>query len=163
MKTRPLFLHRAFVALALAGLLGIAPARAVLPDEQLANPALEARALQISRELRCVVCPNQSIDDSNAVLARDLRILVRERLVAGDTDAQVKDFVAERYGTFVLMNPPFMRETILLWFGPLLVLMFGGIAAGLYMRGRSAVPEPPPLTDKEQKELRRLLETGDRA
>src|SRR5947209_10528603 len=100
-----------------------APAFAVQPDEILSDPALEARARDLSRELRCLVCQNQSIDDSNAPLARDLRLLVRERLNAGDTDAQVMQFVEDRYGEFVLLRPAFNAHTLLLWLAPLVVLL----------------------------------------
>ena len=103
-----------------------AAAFAVAPDEVLSDPALEARARALSAELRCVVCQNQSIDDSNAPLARDLRILLRERLVAGDTDEEVKQFLVERYGTFVLLKPPFDWSTLLLWLTPLIVLVGAG-------------------------------------
>ena len=98
------------------------PAHAIQPDEVLADPALEARAREIGRELRCLVCQNQSIDDSDADLARDLRVLVRERLQAGDSDRQVVDYVVSRYGDFVLLRPPVKPATYALWFGPLLIL-----------------------------------------
>ena len=97
--------------------------------EQLADPKLEARARHIGAELRCLVCQNQSIDDSDATLASDLRIILRERLRAGDTDQQAIDFIVERYGHYVLLNPPFEPETVLLWLGPALVLLGGGAAA----------------------------------
>ena len=109
------------LALALAACL-LGPARAVQPDEVLPNPLLETRARALSRELRCMVCQNQSIDDSEAPLARDLRILVRERLVAGDTDQQVLNYMKSRYGAFVLLKPPLMWRTVLLWAAPLGVL-----------------------------------------
>src|ERR1700742_1326176 len=103
-------------------LLGTPMAWAVEPDEMLSDPVLEARARALSKELRCMVCQNQSIDDSAAPLAHDLRVLVRERLTAGDTDAQVLTFVQARYGEFVLLRPPFKLQTLLLWFAPLLLL-----------------------------------------
>ncbi len=138
-------------------------ALAVEPDEVLADPALEARAREISKGLRCLVCQNQSIDDSNAGLARDLRIIVRERLTAGDTDAQVFAFAVERYGDFVLLEPPFKATTWLLWGGPALVLILGGIGVAVFLRRRRATAAstaPPPLTDAERARLDTLL--GDR-
>lgn len=103
-------------------------ALAVEPDEVLSNPVLEARARTLSKELRCMVCQNQSIDDSNAPLARDLRLLVRERLTAGDTDQQVLDFLVARYGEFVLLKPRLSWHTVLLWVGPPTLLFGGGLA-----------------------------------
>jgi cytochrome c-type biogenesis protein CcmH len=124
----------------------------------LKDPALEARARALSQELRCVVCQNQSIDDSSAPLAHDLRVLVRERLKAGDSDAQVLAFVAARYGEFVLLRPRFKPGTILLWLAPLLLL--GGAAAYL-VRARRREPvsagAPPPLSPEERKRLGDLL------
>ena len=132
------------------------PAFAVLPDERLADPGLEARARALSRDLRCVVCQNESIDDSNADLARDIRRLLRERLVAGDSDAQAVAFLVARYGDFVLLRPPVRADTWLLWFGPfaLLVLAAGGTALALRRRRPVA---PPPLTAEEQARLDRLM------
>ncbi len=111
-----------------------APVFAVEPDEELADPVLEARARDISSHLRCVVCQNQSIDDSTAPLARDLRLIIRERLAAGDSDEQVIGFVVERYGDFVLLKPPFQEDTYLLWFGPALILLIGGGLIFVYFR-----------------------------
>lgn len=132
------------------------PAFAVLPDERLADPALEARARALSRDLRCVVCQNESIDDSNADLARDIRRLLRERLVAGDSDAQAVAYLVARYGDFVLLRPPVRADTWLLWFGPfaLLALAAGGTALALRRRRPAA---PPPLTAEEQARLDRLM------
>ncbi len=149
---------RVFVA---AFLLIAAPAMAVNPDEVLEDAALEARARALSKQLRCVVCQNQSIDDSNADLARDLRILVRERLVAGDEDQQVLDFVVARYGDFVLLDPPFKPKTYGLWFGPWIVA--GGALLVMllwYMsRRRSALEgEVPPLSAAERERLDALVE-----
>ena len=125
------------LALVLAG-----PALAVQPDEILPDPALEARARAITKELRCVVCQSESIDDSNADIARDLRLLVRERIVAGDTDAEVVAFVVDRYGEFVLFRPPFNARNAALWLaGPLLLLVGGGIAFA-FIRRKAAAPEP---------------------
>ena len=131
------------------------PAFAVLPHEQLKDPALEARARAISKELRCVVCQNQTIDESDATLAADLRMIVRERLVAGDSDAEVKAWIVARYGDYVLMRPPFRGETVLLWLGPALVLLLGGIGVALYLRNRTSPQQA--LSPQEQAELDRLL------
>jgi len=140
----------------------VSPAQAVRPDEMLADPALEARAREVSRDLRCLVCRNQSIDDSDADLAHDLRVLVRERITAGDSNDQAVAFIRARYGDFVLLRPPLEIGTALLWGGPLLVLLFGGIAAARFYRRRE---EPiPPLSAAEQQRLSALLaeEEGSR-
>lgn len=128
------------------------------PGERLADPALEARARAISKELRCLVCQNESIDDSNAALAHDLRVLLRERLTAGDSDQQVRDFLVRRYGQFVLLRPPVEPATYVLWFGPFAVLAAGAAGIALYIR-RRASGEPPaaPLDDSERRRLARLL------
>ena len=131
--------------------IAVAPARAVQPDEVLKDPTLEARARVLSKELRCMVCQNQSIDDSDAPLARDLRILVRERLVAGDTDQQVLDFLVARYGEFVLLKPRLGGRTAVLWLAPAAVLVIGTLALWLALRRRK-VPEMNPA----QAETRRL-------
>ena len=125
-----------FVLGVVCAMLIAGPVAAVLPEEQLADPALEARAREISRELRCVVCQNQSIDDSDAPLAADLRAIVRERLTAGDTNEEAIAFIVARYGSFVLLKPPLDLETILLWSAPLLVLIPGGMGIALYLRRR---------------------------
>jgi cytochrome c-type biogenesis protein CcmH len=126
-------MKRAVIILALAAaILTGSPARAVQPDEMLDDPIKEARARELSKELRCMVCQNQSIDDSDAPLARDLRLLVRERISAGDTDSQVIDFLVARYGEFVLLKPRFSPHTVLLWLLPPLALMGGGIALWVY-------------------------------
>lgn len=109
-------------------------ALAVEPDEKLEDPALEERARDISSHLRCVVCQNQSIDDSSAPLARDLRLIIRERLVEGDTNDEVVAFVVARYGDFVLLRPPFQSDTYLLWFGPFIILLLGGAWVFYYFR-----------------------------
>lgn len=141
-----------------------APARAVEPGEMLADPALEARARALSSELRCLVCQNQSIDDSNAPLAKDLRLLVRERLQAGDSDTAVKRYLVARYGDFVLLRPPFAFYTLLLWLAPLLVLI-GAVFVALRSfgrRGMAAAAVPPPLSDEERRRLARVLgKSGD--
>ena len=143
----------------LAVLCSAGSAQAVRPDEMLTNPALEARARDISRDLRCLVCRNQSIDDSDADLAHDLRVLVRERIAAGESNEQVIGFVRARYGDFVLLRPPFAIGTALLWGGPLLVLLLGGVAIARFYRRRD---EPPPLSPEERQRLSAVLgeETG---
>lgn len=128
---------------------------AVKPDEVLANPALEARARSISEGLRCMVCQNQSIDESDADLARDLRLLVRERLTAGDSDAQVVDYVVSRYGEFVLLKPRFSMRTILLWAAPLFVLLAGGV--GIFASTRRRRSESPSLSAEENAKLDAIL------
>ena len=133
-------------------------ALAVQPDEVLPDPALEARAREISRHLRCLVCQNQSIDDSDAPLARDLRLLVRERLQAGDSDQQVYDFLTARYGDFVLLRPPVKPSTWLLWFGPAVVLLLGGVALVFWFRRRPVAVEQAPISEAERAQLNRLLE-----
>jgi cytochrome c-type biogenesis protein CcmH len=151
------------IRLVLAAFLALAtalPAMAVLPDEVLEDPALEARARALSAEIRCLVCQNESIDASNADLARDLRILVRERLVAGDTDQEVLDFLVARYGDFVLLRPPVNSATLLLWFGPALVLILAGTMIVLRTRnGRRADAGPQALTPEEKARLDALLDT----
>ena len=147
---------RTLLALLLTLLLA-APALAVLPDEVLADPALEARARTISAQLRCLVCQNESIDDSNADLARELRLIVRERLVAGDTDEQVMQYLVDRYGEFVLLKPVFAPHTLVLWAAAPLVLVVGGIAIAIGVRRKrgAAVPEAE-LTADEQRALDEL-------
>jgi cytochrome c-type biogenesis protein CcmH len=129
----------------------------VLPDEVLADPALEARARTISAQLRCLVCQNESIDDSNADLARELRLIVRERLVAGDTDEQVMQYLVDRYGEFVLLKPVFAPHTLLLWTAAPLVLVVGGIAIVIAARRKRAAAAPESeLTAEEQRALDEL-------
>jgi cytochrome c-type biogenesis protein CcmH len=147
------------LALILAGAL-IEPAHAVQPGEQLADPALEARARSLSREIRCLVCQNESIDDSEADLAHDLRLIVRERIAAGENDDQVKAFLVARYGDFVLLKPPVKPSTWVLWFGPFAVVVLALAGAGLYLRHRR-VPEAAPLDPAERAELDRLLSEGE--
>jgi cytochrome c-type biogenesis protein CcmH len=142
--------------LALGFVLLAAPALAVLPNEQLSDPKLEARARAISTQLRCVVCQNQTIDDSDAELAHDLRVLLRQRLKAGDSDQQAIAFIANRYGDYVLLKPPFDAETLLLWLGPLLVLLAGGVGVGFYLK-RRCDSAPATFTPQEQARLARLL------
>jgi cytochrome c-type biogenesis protein CcmH len=156
------FLRRLRFALGLVAALLAGPgALAVQPGEELPDPALENRAREISAGLRCLVCQNQSIDDSDAPLARDLRLLVRERLKAGDSDEAVREFVHVRYGDFVLLKPPFKLSTLLLWMGPFLLLIAGGF--GVYRLARTArVAEATssiaPLSEEEKQRLATMLE-----
>ena len=154
---------RFFFAMALAVLSGAAPARAVLPDEMLPDPALEARARGLSRELRCMVCQNQSIDDSDAPLARDLRILVRERLTAGDNDQQVIDFLVASYGEFVLLKPLMAWHTAVLWATPVVLLLIGAFVLLHFARGRArSAPATAAgsLTAAEEVRLKEVMERG---
>lgn len=149
---------RRFLPLAATALLlcvGLAgPAAAVLPDEILDDPALEARARELSLELRCLVCQNQSIDDSNAELARDLRVLVRERLVAGDTNDEALEHIRTRYGDFVLLKPPVQSSTYLLWYGPIGILFAGGLIVFMTMRRRRVVAAPAQSGLDERERVR---------
>ena len=150
--------------LVLAILLQALPAHAVLPDEQLRDPKLEVRARHISQELRCVVCQNQTIDDSDAPLAHDLRVLLRERLLKGDSDDEAKAFLVKRYGTYVLLKPPVELDTLPLWLGPMLVLAAGLAASVLYLRGRrlTASTRTRALDADEENQLRKILGDGER-
>jgi cytochrome c-type biogenesis protein CcmH len=164
-KHRPRSYLGVAAALALSALVLAPAAVAVQPDEILSDPALEARARGLSAGLRCLVCQNQSIDDSNAPLARDLRLLVRERLVAGDSDQAVQDYVVRRYGEFVLLKPPLDTGTALLWIAPLLLLAGAGVFAARQFRGAAkavdaASPEAP-LSPDEQRKLDEILERRD--
>jgi cytochrome c-type biogenesis protein CcmH len=149
-------IRRAFLILfaVIVSAVTLAGAAAVQPDEQLADPALEQRARRISAELRCLVCQNQSIDDSDAPLARDLRILVRQRLTAGDTDEDVREYLVARYGDFILLKPPFETETLLLWLTPVLVLVAGAFIAA---RSRRAAGIGERLSAEEEKQLASIL------
>jgi len=139
-----------------------APAWAVQPDEILVDPVLEQRARTLGKELRCLVCQNQSLDDSNADLARDLRLLVRERLKAGDSDQEVLDYIHARYGDFVLLRPPMRPGTWLLWFGPAAVILLGGAGIVLFFRRRGGTAErPAPLSEAERGRLARVLGDED--
>ena len=146
------------LAVALA-LMAAPPALAVQPDEVLADPRLEERARALSRELRCMVCQNQSIDDSDAPLARDLRVLVRERLQAGDSDQKVLDFLTARYGEFVLLRPRFTARTALLWAAPVVVLAAGALVLIIVLRRRRRDSEPatPALSPAERARLAELV------
>ncbi|MEL6476746.1 MAG: cytochrome c-type biogenesis protein [Pseudomonadota bacterium] len=145
--------------LVLALLLLASPAWAVQPDEILDDPVLEERAREISKEVRCLVCRNESIDDSSAGLARDLRLLVRERVLAGDTDQEVKDFLVARYGEYVLLNPPMNLGNLVLWLsGPIIFIAgLGGAIVFLRNRARAEAPVTAPLSDEERAEVDRLL------
>lgn len=148
----------AFVTLAL-----VFPALAYEPGEVLEDPALEERARALSAELRCMVCQNQSIDESNAPLAKDLRILVRDRLVAGDTDTQVIDYVVARYGEYVLLRPRVAPHTYVLWFGPFIILLLAGALSLRYVvrkRSAEAGGEDTSLSTDEQTRINQLMNDG---
>lgn len=154
---RPLALSRALaLGLSLAGLsLSAPPALAVQPDEILPDPALEARARAISRDLRCPVCQGEAIDDSNAPISRDLRLLVRERLVAGDSDDEVVDYIVARYGEFVLFNPRASGSGLILWLaGPAMLLAGGALAYAITRRRPAAEPD---LSEEERARLAELM------
>jgi cytochrome c-type biogenesis protein CcmH len=135
MKLKPFFV------VAIASWLSLSSAFAVLPEEVLKDPALEARARVISQDLRCLVCQNQSIDDSNAPLAKDLRVIVRERLTAGDTDQQVFGYVVSRYGNYVLLRPPLQSDTYILWAAPFILMLVSLGVAFAYLRKRPALED----------------------
>jgi cytochrome c-type biogenesis protein CcmH len=155
-------MRRLLVIMSVFAAIGLSPARAVQPDEVMADPAKEARARNLSQELRCMVCQNQSIDDSEAPLARDLRLLVRERIASGDSDAQVIDFLVARNGEFVLLKPRFERHTLLLWLLTPLVFLGGALVLWLKARrrpGADRVPANEPLTAEEEARLKVLMES----
>jgi cytochrome c-type biogenesis protein CcmH len=151
--------------LMLLTILLIAPggALAVQPDEVLDNPALEARARHLSAQLRCLVCQNQSIDDSDAQLAKDLRLIVRERLVAGDTDREVMDYIVARYGEFVLLKPRFSERNLVLWITPAIALILGLFGfVSLLRRGRhSSSVNAEPLSPRERAQLAKIMDERD--
>jgi cytochrome c-type biogenesis protein CcmH len=139
-------------------LAALGKAAAVTPDEMLSDPALEARARALSAELRCMVCQNESLDESDAPLAHDLRVLLRERLVAGDTDSQAIDFLVARYGTFILLKPPFNAQTAFLWLAPAILLVVGGVIAFRVVRRRSAAAAgSAKLSREEEAALEHIL------
>jgi cytochrome c-type biogenesis protein CcmH len=149
-------------AAALALLLALAgPAFAVDPSERLADPVLEERARVVSEELRCLVCQNQSIDASDAQLARDLRVLVRERIAAGDSDDQVRDFLVARYGEFVLLKPRAHGIGLMLWVLPPALLLIAGLGLFLVVRRRAVAPVAAGLSAEEEAELKALSQEGD--
>lgn len=146
-------------------LLLASPALAVNPDEMLKDPAQEHRARELGKDLRCLVCQNQSIDDSDADLAKDLRVIVRERIAKGDSDDQVRKFVVDRYGDYVLLKPPFKAGTLALWLGPLALFIGALWAVRAFFRrrpGAEATPPPPPLSAEEQRKLDKLLKESER-
>jgi cytochrome c-type biogenesis protein CcmH len=149
------------IVFAIVVMVSSSAAYAVLPDEVMADPAKEARARNLSRELRCMVCQNESIDDSEAPLARDLRLLVRERIAAGDSDTQVLNFLVARYGEFVLLKPRLERQTLLLWLLTPFVLAMGALALWINSRRRKAVASadssPPQLTVEEEARIKQLM------
>lgn len=147
-----------FAALMLV--LAAAPAHAVRPDEMLPDPVLEARARTVGEELRCLVCRNQSIEDSEADLAHDLRVVVRQRIAAGDSDREVIAYVHSRYGDFVLLRPPVEWNTALLWGGPMLLLLLALGTAWRFYRTRPAPAPTPPLSDDEERRLDAMLKDG---
>jgi cytochrome c-type biogenesis protein CcmH len=150
------------LTLALGLGLGLAaPLSAVEPDEILANPNLEARARALSKNIRCLVCQNQSIDDSNASLAKDLRVIVRERLVAGDDDDAIQEFLVARYGEFVLLKPRVTASTYALWYGPGVILAFGAIGAAVFLARRREIGKAAPLDDAEMARLAELLDDAE--
>lgn len=153
----------ALVAAMVALPLLVAPAQAVQPDEMLKDPALEARARALSADIRCLVCQNQSIDDSDASLARDMRKLVREQITAGKSDQAIRDFLVARYGDFVLLKPPVRRSTWLLWFGPLIVFLLGAGGLLLYFRSRTRTSAGPAggLSRDEEERIERLLSDSE--
>ncbi len=155
MKIRALLLALLFALTPVAGF------AAVSPDEQLSDPKLEARAREVSKELRCMVCQNESIDDSDAELAKDLRMLVRKRILAGDTNAEVKQYLVARYGEFVLMKPPFQPATWLLWLGPGAILLGGAVGVVLFLRRSSRRDEAeignPALSAAERRRLAEIV------
>ena len=159
--TRRVGARFAFQLLALVLLVFAAtPAHAVRPDEMMADPKLEARAHEVGEQLRCLVCQNQSIEDSEADLAHDLRVVVRQRIAAGDSNRQVIDYVHARYGDFVLLKPPFQADTLLLWGGPLIVLLIGGFGIWRFCRRRAALPPPAPLSAEEERRLDTIIGQG---
>lgn len=148
---------RALAPLALALALTAGALPAVEPGEMLANPALEARAREISRGLRCLVCRNESIDDSDAALARDLRILLRDRIAAGDSDAEAVAFIVDRYGEYVLLRPPASGSALVVWLAGPVMLLGGGALALIMLRRRARADQPAPLTPEEEARLAEVL------
>nr|WP_237687981.1 cytochrome c-type biogenesis protein [Sneathiella sedimenti] len=139
-------------------------ATAVFIEEKLKDPVLEARALEISAEIRCLVCQNQSILDSNAELAKDLRQIVRERIALGESDEEVRGFLVDRYGDWVLLNPPFKISTVFLWLGPAVIFILGAFAMVVFLRGRNRLVEDESrtkLSTTEEAEVNRLLKSDE--
>jgi cytochrome c-type biogenesis protein CcmH len=134
-------------------------ALAVRPDEMLKDPALESRARDLSAQLRCLVCQNESIDESDADLARDIRLLIRERIAKGESNDQIRDFLVSRYGDFILLKPPLKPETLILWLSAPLTLALGALA--IFRASRGAKPPAAPLTEEEEAKLRELRANGE--
>ena len=153
---------RALILVLFSYLIYIQPIMALQPNERLADPLLEERARMLSQNIRCLVCQNQSIDDSNATLAKDLRVLVREKLTAGATNDEVFDFLVDRYGDFILLNPPFKPTTYVLWYGPLIFLIFGILMVVFIMKRSNRRSFEKPLSQEEQASLSKLLEQKDK-
>ena len=156
-------MRAAILAILCVLLLPVGGAIAVQPNEVLKDPELEARARNLSKDIRCLVCQNQSIDDSNAGLARDLRVLVRERLSEGDSDEQILDFLVKRYGDFVLLKPPVKASTYALWYGPIVIFVLGVIGLVVFMRGRrpTAATQPAALSEDEERRISALLDENN--
>jgi len=140
-------------------LIAIPAAFAVQPDEVMSDPALEARARSLSSELRCLVCQNQSIDDSDASLAKDIRVLIRERIAKGESNEAVRDFLVSRYGDFILLKPPFKLETLLLWLSAPLTLLLGGFA--IWRATRRVATATPALSADEERRLAEIARAGE--
>ena len=153
---------RALSLVALSYLIYAQPIMAVQPNERLADPLLEERARILSQNIMCLVCQNQSIDDSNATLAKDLRVLVREKLTAGATNDEIFDFLVDRYGDFILLNPPFKPSTYVLWYGPLIFLIVGLLMTVLIMKKSKRRASEKPLSQAERVSLSKLLEQKDK-
>ena len=153
---------RALSLVVLSYLIYAQPIMAVQPNERLADPLLEERARMLSQNIRCLVCQNQSIDDSNATLAKDLRALVREKLKAGATNDEIFDFLVDRYGDFILLNPPFKPSTYVLWYGPLIFLIVGLLMTVLIMNKSKRRASEKPLSQAERVSLSKLLEQKDK-
>jgi cytochrome c-type biogenesis protein CcmH len=154
---------RAFrLALVIAVMLLLFAAAAVTPDEMLRDPKLEARARELSAQLRCMVCQNESIDESEASLARDIRSIVRTKITAGESDEAIKAFLVQRYGEFILLKPPLKTETILLWCAPVLLLLAGGGAIFLAVRRRKGTAPTPSLSEAEAAKLAAIVSDEER-
>jgi cytochrome c-type biogenesis protein CcmH len=148
------------LALVFALTIAASLAHAVQPDEMLRDPALEGRARALSAELRCMVCQNQSIDDSDAPLARDIRLLIRDRIAKGETNEAVRGFLVSRYGDFILLKPPFKWDTLLLWAGAPLALLLGALA--MWRAARRSADPAPPLSEAEEARLSAIAREGER-
>ncbi len=138
-------------------------AHAVEPNEMLQDPALEARAREVSQHLRCVQCQNETIDESNAQIARDMRILVRQRIMSGDTNEEIIEYMVSRYGDYVLLKPRFQTNTLILWFGPFVVLLVGGFIVARRMRAAGNIAAAAPLSDEERAAIGNIIPPGDDA